>query len=121
MNNQQPMNNGQPAMTPVNNPSMPPQPQYGPNVNVGPQPINQQGWVDNSPLSPWAYIGYMLLFSIPLVGLIMMFVFGFGQGNVNRKNFARAYLILIAIGFVLGIIMAIVGATIFTDLIKNFQ
>ena len=29
------------------------------------------------PLSPWAYFGYNLLFSIPFVGFIMMIVFAF--------------------------------------------
>lgn len=114
--NNQPMNNQQ-----YQNPSMPPQPMYGPNVNVGPQPINQQGWVDNSPLSPWAYIGYMLLFSIPLVGLIMMFVFGFGEGNINRKNFARAYLIMLLIGFVLGLILTLIVGVSFAAFFNNLR
>lgn len=44
-------------------------------------------------LSVWDYILMMVLFSLPLVGLVMMLLWGFGsQVKVNRKNFARAYL-----------------------------
>ncbi|MBP9988112.1 MAG: hypothetical protein KBT46_01300 [Ruminococcus sp.] len=42
------------------------------------------------PLSPLAYFGYSLLFSIPVIGLICNLVFCFADGNRNRKNFARS-------------------------------
>ena len=50
---------------------------------------------DYKPIGPWGYIGYELLFSLPLIGLIFMLVFAFGDGNVNRKNFAKSNLIII--------------------------
>ena len=56
------------------------------------------------PISAWGYIGYTLLYSIPLVGLIMLFVNGFGSQNINVKNYARSYLIMILISIVLYII-----------------
>ncbi len=43
------------------------------------------------PLSPWAYLGYFLLFNIPLVGFILLIVFSFSNENINRRNFARSY------------------------------
>ena len=43
------------------------------------------------PLSPWAYFGYSLLFSIPLVGFILLIVFSLSDGNYNRRNYARSY------------------------------
>ena len=43
------------------------------------------------PLSPWAYFGYSLLFMIPIVGFILLIVFSFVGGNINRRNFARSY------------------------------
>ena len=46
---------------------------------------------ENQPLSPWAYFGYGLLFLIPAVGFILLIVFSFNDGNVNRRNFARSY------------------------------
>lgn len=44
------------------------------------------------PLSAWAYFGYQLLFSIPVIGLICLIIFAFNNDNINRKNFARAFL-----------------------------
>lgn len=43
------------------------------------------------PLGAWAYFGYTLLFSIPVVGFILLIVFSFSRSNINRRNFARSY------------------------------
>ena len=65
-------------------------------------------FVDNSPLSVGQYIVMFILMAIPLVNLIMLFVWGFSSSeNTNRKNFARASLILMAIAIGLWIIVAI--------------
>lgn len=69
------------------------------------------------PLTPWAYFGYQLLFSIPVVGFILLIVFSFSDDNINRKNFARSYFcgllvvvtivaFLTIIGFVFGYMFA---------------
>ena len=45
------------------------------------------------PITMWGYFGYEILFSIPLVGLILILVFSFGgTHNKNLRNFARSYL-----------------------------
>ena len=51
----------------------------------------------------------MILTGIPLVGIIMIFVWAFG-GNTkpSKRNYARAALILAIIGIVLSILMSIV-------------
>lgn len=49
------------------------------------------------PLSPWAYFGYQLLFSIPVVGLVFLIVFACSRANINRRNFARSYFCVYAI------------------------
>ena len=47
---------------------------------------------DYKPISMWGYFGYEVLFSIPLVGFILLLVFSFGgTKNKNLKNFARSY------------------------------
>ena len=43
------------------------------------------------PLGAWAYFGYMILFSIPVIGFILLIVFSFNNSNINRRNFARSY------------------------------
>lgn len=61
------------------------------------------------PLSPWAYFGYGLLFLIPVVGLILLIVFSFAGGNVNRRNFARSYwcslILVLAIVLILAVLV----------------
>lgn len=43
------------------------------------------------PLSPWAYFGYNILFSIPVIGFILLIVFSFSNDNINRRNYARSF------------------------------
>ena len=75
-----------------------------------------------TPISPWGYVGYSLLFTcIPLVSLILLFVFAFGATkNINVKNFAKSYLLIylitIIIWIVILIISAITGAAILSGL-----
>ena len=58
------------------------------------------------PLSPWAYFGYTILFSIPVVGFVFLVIFAFSKKNINRRNFARSYFC----GYLLALILVIVGA-----------
>jgi hypothetical protein len=62
------------------------------------------------PASPVIGLGDWLLtliiMLIPLVNLIMLFVWGFGGGtNPSKANWAKASLILMLISLVLGILM----------------
>ena len=62
------------------------------------------------PLSAWAYFGYNLLFSIPVLGLICLIVFAFNNNNINRKNFARSFFcgyILLVIVFVIVAVLSL--------------
>ncbi len=43
------------------------------------------------PLGAWTYFGYSLLFMIPLIGWIFLFVFAFNSNNIVRRSFARSY------------------------------
>lgn len=60
------------------------------------------------PLSAWAYFGYSLLFSIPLVGFILLIVFALSNDNINRRNYARSYFVAILFGFIIGFIMLVI-------------
>ena len=40
-------------------------------------------------LSPWAYVGYGILFTLPVIGWILAIVFALNDDNLNRRNFAR--------------------------------
>ena len=72
------------------------------------------------PISMWGYFGYEILFSIPIVGFIMMLVFSFGgTKNVNLKNFARSYFCVIIIVAVISVILALCGVSLFGSEMMN--
>lgn len=62
-----------------------------------------------APLSPWAYIGYMLLFYLPIVGLVFMIIYSADDTNISRRNYARAFLGLCIATLVLGVIFGAIG------------
>ena len=116
-----------------------PQPQYQPQQFTPPPPVVTPAYTaalseapppKNSPYTPTgtlAYMGLMILFNIPLIGLIASIVLAFTSKNVNRRNYGRAVLIFFIIQFVLSIGLAIffwiVWAQIagyFSDLISEY-
>nr|WP_296265500.1 hypothetical protein [uncultured Merdimonas sp.] len=91
----------------------------GPNPNQQYQPNYQQGYepgMDQSPLSMGEWILTILVMMIPCVGLIIYLVWAFGKnGNVNRRNYCRAYLIIYAVILVISILFVTVfGAALFS-------
>lgn len=68
----------------------------------------QNGGMDTTPLSLGEWLLTLLAGIIPCAGIILYFIWAFGKsGNLHRRNFCRAYLILEGIGLVLGIIFLI--------------
>ncbi len=62
------------------------------------------------PISMWGYLGYQILFAIPLVGFIMLLVCALGGSrNVNVRNFARSYFCVAIIVVVIVALMAMSG------------
>jgi hypothetical protein len=63
-----------------------------------------------------AYIGTFILFAIPIVGLIFCIKWAFGKnGNINRRNLSRAYLIFT----VIAIVLTIIGFILISSLLNN--
>ncbi|HIQ93377.1 MAG TPA: hypothetical protein IAB24_09110 [Candidatus Copromonas avistercoris] len=59
----------------------------------------------------------LIVLAIPCVNIIMYFVWAFGNGNENRKNFCRAGLIMMAVGIVLTILLySIIGISIVSSM-----
>lgn len=72
------------------------------------------------PITMWGYFGYQILFSIPIIGLILIIIFSFGgTSNINLKNFARSYfckwIIISIILLILFIIFMILGTITYTN------
>jgi hypothetical protein len=61
------------------------------------------------PVSAWGYLGYSILYAIPVIGWIFLLVFAFHPGNLNRRSYARfiwlCILLTIVIAFVTGTIL----------------
>ena len=77
------------------------------------------------PVSTAYYFWMMLLFAIPVVGLIVCLVTAFSGDDTSRKNFSRAVLIWILVAIVLSIIVAIaiaaVGGSIMNILFNSYR
>ena len=106
-------------------PGSPQQPNYPPQQSYQ-QPVNppyqqpaaqsypaapQQIPMQYRPLSPWAYFGYSLLFSIPVLGFILLLVFSFSNENINRRNYARSFFIGFILVLIISIIIGVLAAT----------
>lgn len=65
------------------------------------------------PLTTGEWVLTHLVLFIPIVNIVMHFVWAFGDGNISRRNFCRARLLLFAIFFVLAMIVG-AGLLIFT-------
>ncbi len=66
------------------------------------------------PVSIWAYLGYSILFSLPVIGLIMLFIVAFGSNySKSLRNFAKYNLIMIAISTVLAVLFYVFFFVVF--------
>ncbi|MGH8235037.1 MAG: hypothetical protein ACREPU_12725 [Rhodanobacteraceae bacterium] len=60
------------------------------------------GTQETAPVSLGDWILTLIVLAIPIVGLVMLFVWGFGSGtHPSKQNFCRASLILYLIGIVI--------------------
>ena len=59
------------------------------------------------PISMWGYFGYEILFSIPIVGFIVLIVMSINGKNQNVKNFARSYFCFTIIVLILLVILLV--------------
>ena len=68
------------------------------------------------PISMWGYFGYEILFSIPIIGFIMLLIYAFGgTRNINLRNFARSYFCLFIIAMIIFVIFFVIYGTTYID------
>ncbi len=93
-------------------------PEAAPETPAAPQPVyqTQQTYTPSAPaaqpVSTAYYFWMMLLFAVPVIGLIVCLVTAFSGEDASRKNFSRAALIWILVAIVLSIIVAIAIAAV---------
>ncbi len=75
-----------------------------------------------TPMSIGDWLITMIITYIPLVGLIMLFVWAFGDGaHPSKKTWAQAVLILVAISIVLAIIFFGVIASLIGGMFSSYS
>lgn len=78
-------------------------------ANTGYQPTGGQG-MDESPLSMGQWVLTILASMIPCAGLILYFVWAFSKnGNLNRRNYCRAMLIIEGVVIALYVVILIIA------------
>ncbi|MBK8600664.1 MAG: hypothetical protein IPN80_09035 [Flavobacterium sp.] len=69
---------------------------------------------NQKPMSVKDWLITLLLMAIPVVGIVLLFVYAFGNNeNVNKQNWAKAQLIMLAIVFAIVIFCLILFGSIF--------
>lgn len=77
---------------------------------VYPQNYNMGNTQEYEPMSVGAWIGTIFLMVVPMIGLIFLFIWAFDSSTKQpKKNFARAYLLIMAISIGLSILLSIMG------------
>lgn len=109
-------------------PPPPPPPVYQPVQPVA-YPSAQNGMTDlNKPMGVGGYLGMILiLFAINLVpilgqlaNMVLLFIWSFGSAvNTNKKNLARAILILMLILIAIGVFLSVVLGSVIMPLIQD--
>lgn len=96
---------------PTNQVQMPVYPQ---NYNSG----NAQGYEF---MSVGSWVGTVILMMIPIVGFIFLFIWAFDGSTMQpKKNFARAYLLIMAIGVGVSILFSVLGFGLVGCLMGDF-
>jgi len=67
------------------------------------------------------WLGRMILLCIPLIGLIVYIIWAFSGGNCNRRNFARATLLLMVLAIIFAIVFAVLFQGIITPYLEKIQ
>jgi uncharacterized membrane protein YhaH (DUF805 family) len=61
----------------------------------------------------------MIVLVVPILGIVLYFVWAFGTGgNLNRRNYCRASLIMMLVAIVVSIITVLMFATVFAGILS---
>ena len=76
------------------------------------------------PIGAWGYFGYQILFSLPVIGFILLIIFSCIDSNINVRSFARSHfcvliIVLIFVGIGIAIGFATGGFAILTAMFQE--
>ena len=71
------------------------------------------------PISVWGHIGYLVLFGIPIIGLVLMIIFSFDSNYIARRNYSRAILLSILLSAILCIPAALIVSQSAVDTVSH--
>lgn len=77
-------------------------------VQVKHKKIVYYGEVETRPISAWGYVGYNILYSIPVIGFIIWLVHVFSYANINRRNYAISFFCAALLSLIISIVYTIV-------------
>lgn len=89
------------------------------NNNFNNMPPNYNNYNDDS-MSVGEWLLTIFITQLPCVGLIMLFVWGFGQGNENRSKYCKAMLLWDLIAVVLIVIFYAIAIAVGFSSARNF-
>ena len=69
-----------------------------------------------APMGMLAYLGWLVLMCVPVIGCVLTAVFSFVGTNQNRKNLARAMLVLTGVGIAIAATLTILYWEFIRDL-----
>lgn len=77
---------------------------------------------DQQPISVGEWVLYLFLLSIPLINIVILGIWAFGsEPNQTKKNFARAGLIWIAIGFIFYLLLMFLIFGTFSSMMNDMN
>ena len=66
----------------------------------------------HKPIRAWGYVGYHILFSIPVIGWLIWLIKAIGAKNKNVRSYARSYLCWVVLGLIIAVVVALAGVII---------
>lgn len=67
----------------------------------------------HKPIRAWGYVGYSILFSIPVIGWLIWLFKALGAKNKNVKNYARSYFCWVVLTLIVAVIVALAGVVVY--------
>ena len=62
-----------------------------------------------TPISAWGYVGYQILYAIPLIGWIIWLCHALSPNASSRRSYARSFFCAFLLGLILSVVLIAAG------------